>query len=122
MEQEDYLETIYELKKEFGHVRISDIAKKLNLRKPSVTQMMQRLDKDGCVVYRPYLPLKLTKKGEKIGKDIGEKRRVLEEFFSLLKISNKIREENIHGIEHSMNKITLTRIKKVIKFLKHKKF
>ena len=39
----------------------------MNLKKPSVTQMMQRLHEDGAVKYKAYQPIKLTKKGEKIG-------------------------------------------------------
>lgn len=122
MEQEDYLETIYDLKNEKGHVRISDIAKALGISKPSVTQMMQRLEKEGCVEYKPYSPLELTSKGKKIGKSVAERHKVLAEFLSLLKVPNSIQEKDIHGIEHSLSPITLKRLKEVNKFLKLKKF
>ena len=58
MKQEDYLETIYNLRKELDFVRISDIALEMNLKKPSVTQMMQRLHEEGCVIYKAYNPIK----------------------------------------------------------------
>ena len=121
MEQEDYLETIYKLTTEQGLVRISDIAKVLKLSKPSVTQMMQRLEKDKCVIYKPYLPLQLTKKGKKIGQKVAERHKVVAEFLTILEIPKKIQEKDIHGIEHSLSPITLDRLKKATKFLKGKK-
>lgn len=120
MEQEDYLETIYKLHIEQGLVRISDIAKILKLSKPSVTQMMQRLEKDGCVTYKPYFPLQLTNKGRRIGKKVAERHEVLAKFFTLLKIPPKIQERDIHGIEHSLSPITLKRLKEITNFLKKK--
>lgn len=121
MEQEDYLETIYKLTLEQGLVRISDIAKILKLSKPSVTQMMQRLEKENCVIYKPYLPLRLTNKGKRIGKKIAERHEVLAEFFTLLKIPQKTQEKDIHGIEHSLSPITLKKLREITGFLKKKK-
>lgn len=121
MEQEDYLETIYNLKKELGHVRVSDIAKALSLSKPSVTQMMQRLEKEGYVKYQPYLPLKLTAKGSRIGRSVAEKHEVLAEFLTTLGIPKAVQEKDIHGIEHFLSPITLQKLKKTTKFLKDKK-
>lgn len=118
MEQEDYLETIYKLTTEQGLVRISDIAKILKLSKPSVTQMMQRLEKDKCVIYKPYLPLQLTGKGKKIGKKVAERHKVLAEFLTILNIPENIQEKDIHGIEHSISPITLKKLKELSAFLK----
>lgn len=122
MEQEDYLETIYNLKKDLGHIRISDIASTLKLSKPSVTQMMQRLEKEGYVNYKPYLPLKLTAKGSRIGRKVAERHEVLAEFLTTLKIPKAIQEKDIHGIEHFLSPLTLQNLKKVTKFLKEKNF
>lgn len=122
MEQEDYLETIYNLKKELGHVRVSDIAKALNLSKPSVTQMMQRLEKEGYVQYRPYLPLKLTARGSRIGRSVAEKHQVLAQFLTTLGIPKTVQEKDIHGIEHFLSPITLKKLKKTTKFLQDRKF
>lgn len=117
MEQEDYLETIFDLKNENDHVRISDVAKALGLSKPSVTQMMQRLHKEGCVIYKPYFPLALTNKGQKIGKGIAQRHKALAEFFTILGIPESTQEKDIHGIEHSISPTTLKKLKEVTKFL-----
>lgn len=120
MEQEDYLETIYKLSQKLGSVRVTDLAKELKLSKPSVTQMMQRLQKDNYVDYKPYLPLKLTKKGKTIGKKIAQRHQVLEEFFTTLGIPKKIQEKDIHGIEHCLSEVTLKKLKEITKKLKAK--
>jgi len=120
MEQEDYLETIYKLNETQGLVRISDIAKLLKLSKPSVSQMMRRLEKDKCVIYKPYFPLQLTNKGKQIGKKVAERHKVLAEFFTILKIPEKIQEKDIHGIEHSLSEVTLKKLKVLTKKLKIK--
>ncbi len=120
--REDYLETLYNLQKEKGEMRISDIALELDISKPSVTQMMQRLKKEKCVLYEPYAHVKLTKKGYEIGKSVAERHKVLAEFFTILGISKTVQERDIHGIEHSLSDVTLKRLKEVSKFLKDKKF
>ncbi len=122
MEQEDYLETIFKLKEETGHVRISDVAEVLGLSKPSVTQMMQRLEKDGLIEYKPYHPVKLTPEGRKIGKGVAERHEAIQEFLTILEIPEKIQEKDIHGIEHSLSPVTLKRLKQASKFLKSKNF
>ena len=122
MKKEDYLETIYNLQKDLDFVRISDIALAMNLKKPSVTQMMQRLNEAGCVTYKAYNPIKLTKKGESIGKKVAERHKVLEEFFTILGIQKNIQEKDIHGIEHHLSPSTLEKLKLVNKFLINKKF
>ncbi len=122
MKKEDYLETIYKLQKKLDFVRISDVANTLELSKPSVTQMIQRLHKENCVIYKAYNPIKLTKKGASIGKKIAERHKVLAEFFTILDIQKTVQEKDIHGIEHHLSPSTLKKLKKVNKFLIKKKF
>jgi Mn-dependent DtxR family transcriptional regulator len=122
MKQEDYLETIYLLNKEKGYVRVSDIATVLQISKPSVTQMVKRLESEGFLRYEPYAPIVLTPKGETIGKNIDERHQVLSEFLSILGIPEKIQEKDIHGIEHHISPITLKKLKEANEFLKAKKF
>lgn len=118
MEQEDYLEAIYHLCAGPDAVRMSDIAKALHLRKPSVTQMMQRLSRDGCVIYRPYLPVRLTEKGRRIGRKIAEHHKVLAEFLTMLGVPPSTQLRDIHGLEHFLSPVTLRKLKGVTEFLK----
>ena len=120
MEKEDYLETIYKLKKENQQVRVSDLAGALGVSKPSVTQMIQRLHQEGLVVYRRYLTVNLTPKGRKIGKVVADRHEVLADFFTFLGIPQHIQEKDIHGIEHHLSPVTLEKLRNVTQFLKNK--
>lgn len=120
MQQEDYLETLYNLEKTTGCLRASDVARTLKLRKPSVTQMIQRLAKDGFVNHKPYFPISLTPKGRAIGRKIAERHAVLEQFLTLLGIPRRSQEKDIHGIEHHLSPLTLRRLKDVTAFLRRK--
>ena len=120
MQREDYLETLYNLEKTAGCLRGSDVARALKLRKPSVTQMMQRLAREGLILYKPYSPIALTKKGRAIGRKIADRHAVLAAFLSLLGIPKKSQERDIHGIEHHLSPTTLRRLKEVTAFLRRK--
>lgn len=118
MEKEDYLETIYNLDKERGHVRISDVASILKVQKASVTQMMQRLQDEEYVLYKPYFPLQLTLKGKAAARRVAERHKALGDFFTILGVPELVQEKDIHGIEHFLSPITLKKLKKVTAFLK----
>jgi Mn-dependent DtxR family transcriptional regulator len=119
---EDYLETIYKIRQVKKIVHLSDIAKELEVSRPSVTQMVQKLHRAGYVIYKPYVPVELTQKGERIGKKIAQRHAVLAEFLTLLDIPEYIQEKDIHGIEHFLSPATLKGLKRATKFLKEKNF
>ncbi|MBI2463821.1 transcriptional regulator [Candidatus Peregrinibacteria bacterium] len=122
MEKEDYLESIYNLQTEYGYVRISDVAKTLSVRKPTVTQMMQRLHEEGYVVYEPYLKLQLTESGKRIARRVAERHHVLETFLTILHIPQNVQKKDIHGIEHCLSPVTLERLRQVNNFLAKNNF
>lgn len=51
---EDYLKVIYELIKQKGYASTVDISNYLDVRSPSVTKMIQRLDESGYFNYEKY--------------------------------------------------------------------
>jgi Mn-dependent DtxR family transcriptional regulator len=121
MEREDYLQTIARLDKAFGEARISDIAKVLNVSKPSASQMVERLEKEGSASHERYGALKLTPKGHRAAAHVIERHEALAEFFTTLGISKKIQDHDIHGLEHYLSPITLKKLRAVTKFLKDMK-
>ena len=66
--QEDYLETIYVESQKNGCAKVTDIAKLLDVKKASVTGALSHLSEKGLINYAPYLPVTLTKSGEKAAK------------------------------------------------------
>ena len=99
---EMYLKAIWHIKEKNELVKISTIAKMLNVRQPSVVQMLKKLNGKNLVNYSKA-SVKLTEEGEKVGASMMRNSRLLEVLMeSALKV--EIDEEMVCGIEHHMNK------------------
>ena len=99
---EMYLKAIWHIRESGGDVKISTIAKMLNIRQPSVVQMLKKLNVKNLVEYNKA-GVNLTEEGERIGSSMMRNSRLLEVLMdSALKV--KIDEEMVCGIEHHMNK------------------
>lgn len=79
-QMEEYLETVYRLEEEEAVARTGRIAKELGVAPPSVTDMLQKLEKGGLVVYEPYRGVNLTEKGREVGRRILGRHRVMQAF------------------------------------------
>jgi len=98
---EMYLKAIWHIKERNEPVKISVIAKMLNVRQPSVVQMIKKLNEKELVEYNKAGVI-LTETGEKIGSSMMRNSRLLEVLMdSALKV--EIDEEMVCGIEHHMN-------------------
>ena len=98
---EMYLKAMWLIKENKKPIRVSTIANLLRIRQPSVVQMMRRINDMGYVNYNK-LDIQLTEKGEKIGRSIVRKSRLLEVLMvNYLKINPD--EEIICGMEHHMS-------------------
>ena len=98
---EMYLKAIWHIKERNEPVKISVIAKMLNVRQPSVVQMLKKLNEKELVEYNKA-GVTLTETGEKIGSSMMRNSRLLEVLMdSALKV--EIDEEMVCGIEHHMN-------------------
>ena len=99
---EMYLKAIWHIKEKNEPVKISTIAKMLNVRQPSVVQMLKKLNEKNLVNYSKA-GVKLTEEGNKVGSSMMRNSRLLEVLMeSALKV--EIDEEMVCGIEHHMNK------------------
>ena len=99
---EMYLKAIWHLKERKENVKISTIAKMLNVRQPSVVQMLKKLNGKNLVNYNKA-GVKLTEEGQTIGSSMMRNSRLLEVLMDrALKV--EIDEEMVCGIEHHMNK------------------
>ena len=99
---EMYLKAIWHIKERDDPVKISTIAKILNVRQPSVVQMLKKLNQRDLVEYNKA-GVSLTDAGEKVGSSMMRNSRLLEVLMNnALKV--EIDEEMVCGIEHHMNK------------------
>jgi DtxR family Mn-dependent transcriptional regulator len=100
---EMYLKAIWAISERKQEVKISSIAKLLNVTQPSVVQMLHKLNNDNLVEYKKGNIVELTSKGNRIGKQMIRNTRLLEVMMKdALKI--EIDEEMVCGIEHHMKK------------------
>jgi Mn-dependent DtxR family transcriptional regulator len=115
---EDYLERIYKLIDEKGYARVSDIAEGLEVHPSSVTKMIQKLDKDNYLVYEKYRGLILTSKGQKMGKRLVARHDLLEQFLTIIGVSEDTIYKDVEGIEHHLSWDSITCIEALIEYFK----
>jgi DtxR family manganese transport transcriptional regulator len=115
---EDYLEVIYELVENKGYATSVDISEYLNVRPPSVTKMVKRLNKTGYLVYERYRGIMLTKKGRETAKQIRTRHSTVYEFLLLLGVDENTANKDAEGIEHYLTSLTLTKLERFVHSLK----
>lgn len=115
---EDHIEQIYLLIENKGYARVSDIAEALSVLPSSVTKMVQKLDKDGYLVYEKYRGLTLTKKGEKLGKRLVMRHELLEQFLRLIGVDEDKIYDDVEGIEHHLSWNSIDRISDLVNYFK----
>jgi DtxR family transcriptional regulator, Mn-dependent transcriptional regulator len=76
--QEDYLKEIFKLREMNENVSMQDLARKLDVRPPSVTGMIKKLCAMNLVEHEPYKGVQLTETGEKIALEVLRHHRLLE--------------------------------------------
>ncbi len=112
---EDYLETIYFIKKLNGVVRVKNVAKDLDVSMPSVTGAVKKLAGLDLVIYEKYGLIKLTKKGEKLAKEVYKKHEALFVFLTkFLGVTKEVALKEACAIEHDISDSTLKKLKKFI--------
>jgi DtxR family Mn-dependent transcriptional regulator len=100
---EMYLKAIWYIRERGDDVKVSSIAKLLNVTQPSVVQMLRKLNSSGLVHYGKG-SVRLAEEGDRIGKQMIRNTRLLEVLMKdALKI--EIDEEMVCGIEHHMKNI-----------------
>ena len=102
--REEYLEAIFELTEKDGSAKTSDIAKHMNVKPASVTEMLGKLSDDGFVEHKPYYGTTLTRKGRNHAKKIKRKHRLLERFLHDMLGIKKVRvHEEACRLEHGLS-------------------
>lgn len=114
---EDHIEIIYSLIEQKGYARVSDIAEALSVLPSSVTKMVQKLDKDGYLIYERYRGLVLTPKGQKLGKRLLERHGLLEQFLQLIGVEEERIYGDVEGIEHHLSWNSIDRIADLVQLL-----
>lgn len=118
---EDYIEIIYNLIKNKGYARVTDIAEALEVHPSSVTKMIQKLDKDEYVHYEKYRGFVLTDKGNKVGKRLVFRHDLLEDFLEIIGVDEDKIYNDVEGIEHHLSWNAIDRIADVVEYFNEDK-
>lgn len=108
---EEYLKTIYLLKREGSDVSVTNIAFKIGCSKPSVTKQLNILSNSDMIDYKAYGDIILTTKGEMIAKKILASYDILyllmHDVIGLDKDESSLEAEKIKGVlkEDTINEI-----------------
>lgn len=117
--EENYIKSIYSLSHQSGEVSVSELARKLNVKLPTINSMIKKLAAKKLVAYAPYQGIKLSEKGNKEALSIIRKHRLAELF--LVKIMG-LGWEEVHDIaeqlEHVDSDIFYNRIDKLLGYPK----
>ena len=118
--EENYLKALFHLVDHEGKVTINELSKFLNVKMPSVNNMMKKFAEKNWVIYETYKPLIVTTNGKREAALVVRKHRLTEMF--LVKTMN-FGWENVHEIaeqlEHVHSQIFFDKMDEI---LDHPKF
>jgi len=110
---EDYLECIVMLSENepTGRVRSVDIARHLNVSKPSVNKAMNILKEKGFIRQEAYSGIELTNAGKEMAKMILNRHNTIRTFLEeVLGVSSENAEHDACKIEHIISEETFEKI------------
>ena len=112
---EDYLEAILVLHKKMGMVRSVDVARHLEVTKPSVCNAVATLREGGFLTMDSDYFLHLTNVGREVAEQIYEKHRFFTERLIAAGVDPKTAEADACRIEHVISDESFERLKAAAK-------
>ena len=110
---EDYLEAILVLQKQKGMVRSVDVARHLDVSKPSVCHAVATLKNGGFLTMDDGFFLHLTNIGREVAEQIYEKHRFFTERLIAAGVDSETAEADACRIEHVISEESFRRLKAV---------
>jgi DtxR family Mn-dependent transcriptional regulator len=112
---EDYLEMVSFLSDE-GEVRVTDIAARLKVSKPSVLTAIKVLEEQGLLEHERYSNVSLTKQGASRAAEIRGRHNLLTTFLQkVVGVDPDTAEQDACKMEHVLSEKTLKRMKDLIR-------
>src|SRR5438445_12655096 len=112
---EEYLQAIYTLGDESGHVVSARLADFLGFSAPAVSEMVHRLERDGLIALDGRKEVHLTKEGQRHADSIVRRHRLAERFLvEMLGFAWWKTHEEAERLEHAMSPEMEQRIQDVL--------
>ena len=115
--EQDYILAIYQISRNKGSARTSDIAKVLQIKSPSVTDMLPKLFKKGLILYKPYEGARLSNPGEEIAKSLISRQAVFKKFLKRILVPEDSLERDAHVLEHGLSPTAMRQFAKFVNFM-----
>ena len=107
---EDYLKTILILQKENKTVRSVDIARSMNVSKPSVSYAMKKLVSDGMIVFDDDGMVTFTESGRVAAENVYNKHELIGKVLMRIGVSEQTALKDACLIEHVISDETYKRL------------
>lgn len=113
--QEEYLKTMYILNKQYGKIRVTDVAQKMNCTKASVNKAVNNLKDNGLINYETYGTIELTLNGTNLAKKILEAYDIVYLFFKdVLNLESEGAKIEAEKIKSDLNDETINKLAKYV--------
>jgi Mn-dependent DtxR family transcriptional regulator len=113
---EDYIKTIYILKRRNGIVHSIDIAREMGFSRASVSTAMTKLRKKGIIVMEKNGIIDFTEKGAEIAEGIFEKYSTLIGFLQVVAgVDEATAREDACKMEHGLSETTYSGIRRLVR-------
>ncbi|HSB47265.1 MAG TPA: metal-dependent transcriptional regulator [Candidatus Bilamarchaeum sp.] len=107
---ENYLRVISEIVEKKGYARPADIAKTLCISPASVTEMMQKLAREGLVNYEKRGAVTLTGEGSRRASAIKMRYQVFLKLFEMAGVSSQTAYMDACYVEHHLSEETVSKL------------
>ncbi|MGI6432802.1 MAG: metal-dependent transcriptional regulator, partial [Sphaerochaetaceae bacterium] len=109
--QEDYLEAVLALEQELGSVRLTDVANRLKVTKPSVSRAMKLLQSEGYIQQESYGEINLTDKGREKAAQVFSRHKILTIFLEdVLGLDAETADADACRMEHVLSAQTMKQL------------
>ncbi|WP_051184838.1 metal-dependent transcriptional regulator [Desulfatiglans anilini] len=116
---EDYLEAIFDLSQDKRIIRVKDIARRMDVKMPTVTSMLKTLNERCMVHYEKYEYVELTEEGVSVGREMRRRHEILREFLTeILRVDFATADEDACKMEHALSPAALDSLTDFIEFIR----
>ncbi len=120
LNQQNYLETIYDLCENHGHAHTKMIAEKLGIKMASVTEALRSLSQKGLVNYEVRKTITLTELGLNVATELERRHKIIADFLhNILGCPVERADEAACRIEHVIDEKLKDRFAEFAQFIKN---
>ena len=108
---EDYLEAVLVLGRGGDSVRVTELARRLGVSKPSVVNALAALETRGLLRHERYGGVELTARGRRVAREVDRRHRLLRGFLEdVLGVRSRTAEQDACRLEHDLSPETVRRL------------